>query len=87
MIVDRPTPLQVHLAVVDKSPHVLPLLKAPGAQDERGRGHLLVDRLADSLADRWGCDILGSARRPWDKGCWAELRITAGVENRDRDLA
>ncbi|WP_274912523.1 ATP-binding protein [Streptomyces sp. WZ-12] len=77
VIVDRPAATQLRLAVVDKDPYALPVLRFPGDEDERGRGLLLVDR----LSERWGCDVLGSAVRPWGKRSWAELRIAGGPDN------
>jgi hypothetical protein len=70
--IDRPSPGWVRLAVVDKSSRPPELCK-PEETEERGRGLLLVD----ALADRWGYDLMGSNPQPWGKRCWAELRTDA----------
>jgi anti-sigma regulatory factor (Ser/Thr protein kinase) len=73
VIVARPAPNWVRLAVVDKAPGRLPELRRVDAEAESGRGL----RLVDALADRWGCDLLGShpTRGPWGKSCWAEVFV------------
>lgn len=71
--VARLTPARVRLAVVDRAPARLPHLQAPDTSAETGRGLVLID----SLADRWGYDLLGShpQRGPWGNRCWAEILI------------
>lgn len=71
VIVDRPSDERVHVAVVDRSPHRLPVLRATDTEELSGRGLILVD----ALSDRWGYDRLGPAARPWGKRCWAELTV------------
>ncbi len=69
LVVGRPSPIQVHVGVVDRDPSRLPALERAGAEDESGRGLLIIG----ALAERWGCDLQGSATRPWGKEVWAEL--------------
>lgn len=57
--------------MADRAPSRLPVLGPADDDDESGRGLLLVD----AVADRWGCDLRGSDRRPWGKEVWAELLI------------
>ncbi|MEV0278499.1 ATP-binding protein [Streptomyces sp. NPDC050610] len=71
LVVGRPSSAWVRVAVVDREPSRLPALGRAAFDDESGRGLLLID----SLADRWGCDLRGSGRRPWGKEVWAEFRI------------
>ncbi|MFH0177311.1 ATP-binding protein [Streptomyces cacaoi] len=71
LIVVRPGVTRVRVGVVDREPLGLPTLSTAGAEDEWGRGLLLVD----AVADRWGYDLRGSGRRAWGKEVWAELRI------------
>ncbi|MEU6332770.1 ATP-binding protein [Streptomyces sp. NPDC047049] len=74
VIVDRPTPTRVRLAVVDKTPHRTPELCPADVDGEAESGRGL--RLVDALADGWGYDLLGSHKRgPWGKRCWAELAV------------
>ncbi|MFL4905206.1 ATP-binding protein [Streptomyces sp. MMS24-I2-30] len=75
IIIDRPSDEWVCLAVVDRAPHRLPELLAPSAEEQSGRGLLLIE----ALSDRWGYDRLGPASRPWGKRCWAELTVSLGV--------
>lgn len=70
--VDRPVTDRVRLAVVDRAPRRLPVLRAPGPDDTSGRGLLLIDE----CADRWGYDLLGSGITPWGKRVWADLKVT-----------
>ncbi|WP_431781538.1 ATP-binding protein [Streptomyces chumphonensis] len=65
--VSRPEVALVRIAVVDRSVRP-PVLRLPDADDEGGRGLLLVD----ATAARWGVDPL-----PWGKRVWAELAATA----------
>ncbi|OIK24615.1 ATP-binding protein [Streptomyces malaysiense] len=71
LLVGRPSPARAHIGVVDRAPSRLPVLSPGGADDESGRGLLLID----ALADRWGYTLLGShpLRGPWGKKTWAEL--------------
>ncbi|WP_328503424.1 ATP-binding protein [Streptomyces sp. NBC_00457] len=69
--VDRLGHERVRLAVVDRAPHRLPDLCAPEDEEQSGRGLVLVE----AMSDRWGYDLLGPARRPWGKRCWAELAV------------
>ncbi|MFE9610377.1 ATP-binding protein [Streptomyces sp. NPDC006012] len=71
IIIDRPSDERVYLAVVDRTPHRLPELLTPSAEEQSGRGLLLIE----ALSDRWGYDRLGPASRPWGKRCWAELTV------------
>ncbi|SCK46774.1 Anti-sigma regulatory factor (Ser/Thr protein kinase) [Streptomyces sp. WMMB 714] len=63
VVVTRPGPASVHVAVVDKS-RVAPVPCRASEDDEGGRGLALVEL----LADKWGADPL-----PWGKRVWAEL--------------
>lgn len=75
VIVSRPSPTRVRLAVVDKAPRRLPVPRAVDFEAESGRGlHLL-----EALADRWGYELLGTnaKRGPWGKRCFAELLVSA----------
>ncbi|KUM74805.1 ATP-binding protein [Streptomyces curacoi] len=54
----------VRLAVTDPDPHAWLVLRRPGADDETGRGLLLLD----AVARRWGVD-----RTPGGKTVWCEL--------------
>ncbi|MYX31425.1 ATP-binding protein [Streptomyces sp. SID8381] len=74
LTVARPDAARLRVGVVDREPARLPIL-SQAADDESGRGLLLVD----AVADRWGYDLHGSGRRPWGKEVWAELR-TGGDE-------
>lgn len=71
LVVGRPSATRVRVGVVDRAPTRLPALGHADVDDESGRGLLLVD----AVADRWGCDLRGSGRRPWGKEVWAELRV------------
>ena len=73
VVVARPAPSLVRLAVVDRAPRRFPELRPADAGAESGRGL----RLIDAFAYRWGYDLLGShpTRGPWGKRCWAELRV------------
>lgn len=73
VVVARPAPSLVRLAVVDRAPHRVPELRPADTGAESGRGL----RLIDAFAYRWGYDLLGShpMRGPWGKRCWAELRV------------
>jgi anti-sigma regulatory factor (Ser/Thr protein kinase) len=73
VIVSRPSPTRVRLAVVDKAPDQLPIPHAVNAEAESGRGlHLLK-----AFADCWSYDLLGATARrgPTEKSCWAELTV------------
>ncbi|MEU1318612.1 ATP-binding protein [Streptomyces tibetensis] len=72
--VGRPSATRLRVGVVDREPSRLPILSQAADDDESGRGLLLVD----AVADRWGYDLHGSDRRPWDKEVWAELRTEGG---------
>ncbi|UBI37353.1 ATP-binding protein [Streptomyces mobaraensis] len=72
VIVSRPRPDRVRVAVVDMSPQ-RPVRQTPSSKDERGRGLAVVA----ALAHRWDADSL-----PWGKRVWAELRTAD--ENRPR---
>ncbi|MFE9904329.1 ATP-binding protein [Streptomyces achromogenes] len=63
VVVERPGTARVRIGVVDfsKTP---PVRKAPGPEDEGGRGLALVTELAEG----WGSEPL-----PWGKRVWAEL--------------
>lgn len=74
ILVDRPADLRLYVAVIDREPLRLPVLRVPEPGALNGRGLVLV---AD-LAERWGYDRLGSGPRPWGKRCWAELRVGGG---------
>ncbi|MEI5102301.1 ATP-binding protein [Streptomyces sp. PmtG] len=64
VVITRLDDVVVRLAAADKS-SVLPRLRAPHADELRGRGL----RLVDELSARWGTDPL-----PGGKRVWAELR-------------
>ncbi|MGW1807185.1 ATP-binding protein [Streptomyces sp. NPDC002078] len=68
ILVDRPDPGHVYIAVVDRAPRRLPALRTAGPHETGGRGLLLVD----AHALRWGWDILGGLS-PWGKRVWALL--------------
>ncbi|MFC9225907.1 ATP-binding protein [Streptomyces hygroscopicus] len=73
LIVARPSPDWVRLAVVDRAPRKLPQMREVCADDTTGRGLVLVD----AYADRWGYDLMGSKpRAPWGKSVWCELKVT-----------
>ncbi|MGY1453751.1 ATP-binding protein [Streptomyces sp. SS8] len=63
VVIERPETARLRIGVVDfsKAP---PVRKAPGPDDEGGRGLALMA----ALADRWGTEPL-----PWGKRVWAEL--------------
>lgn len=63
VVVTRPEPATVQIAVVDKS-GVQPVRYEADEDDESGRGLALVEL----MAARWGIDLL-----PWGKRVWAEL--------------
>jgi anti-sigma regulatory factor (Ser/Thr protein kinase) len=71
VIVDRPVDDRLYLAVVDRASSRVPMLRAPDRDDTEGRGLVLIDVLSDC----WGYDLLGPARRPNCKRCWAELAV------------
>ncbi|MCX4907886.1 ATP-binding protein [Streptomyces sp. NBC_00878] len=71
LIVGRPSAERVRVGVVDREPSRVPALSQADADDESGRGLLLID----AVADRWGYDLHGSDRRPWGKEVWAEIRV------------
>ncbi|MFC9956005.1 ATP-binding protein [Streptomyces nigra] len=64
---------RVYLAVTDRSPDRHPQARTPDKDAANGRGLLLVD----SLADRWGYDLLRSHRSGElsAKRVWAELKL------------
>jgi serine/threonine-protein kinase RsbW len=65
VIISRPSPTLVRLAVVDRS-KVIPIIRTDSNGDQtRGRGLLLVD----AFSDRWGTDLYR-----WGKKVWGELR-------------
>ncbi|MEU5547578.1 ATP-binding protein [Streptomyces sioyaensis] len=70
VIVDRPSPERVYVAVVDRAPGRLPELRTPEPEEPCGRGLLLIE----ALSERWSYDRLGPAGRPWGKRCWAQLK-------------
>ncbi|MGW2836878.1 ATP-binding protein [Streptomyces sp. NPDC001493] len=70
LVVERPGASCVRVGIVDEEPSRLPRLGHAGDEDESGRGLLLIN----AVADRWGCDIQGTGRRPQRKEVWAELR-------------
>ncbi|MGW2724885.1 ATP-binding protein [Streptomyces sp. NPDC001492] len=73
LIVSRPSPNRVRLAVVDRAPRQLPQLRQAGADDTSGRGLPLVD----AYSDRWGYDLMGGKPgAPWGKAVWSELEVT-----------
>jgi len=69
LLVRRPSTALVRVGVVDRAPSRLPVFSPVAADDESGRGLLLIDE----LADRWGYDLRGSGPRPWGKEVWAEF--------------
>lgn len=70
--VDRPAPSQLLFAVVDHAPDRRPQRRAPGPDDESGRGLVLLDE----FADRWGYHhVGGSAARQRTKRVGVELRV------------
>jgi anti-sigma regulatory factor (Ser/Thr protein kinase) len=75
LLVERPSATRLRVGVLDREPARLPTLSQADADDESGRGLLLID----AVADRWGYDLHGSGRRPWGKEVWAELRIKDGA--------
>ncbi|MER5259842.1 ATP-binding protein [Streptomyces sp. NPDC002855] len=72
IIVERPGPDRLLLAVVDTS-HDLPCLGIPVADDVRGRGLVLVD----ALAEHWGSTLLGPDGKR-GKRVWAQLAVKSG---------
>ncbi|MFH8791269.1 ATP-binding protein [Streptomyces sp. NPDC017941] len=64
VVIDRPEAGRVRVGVVDFS-KMPPVRKAPGPDDEGGRGLALVTELAED----WGTDPL-----PWGKRVWPELQ-------------
>jgi anti-sigma regulatory factor (Ser/Thr protein kinase) len=73
VLVERPTPDRVRVAVVDRDAYRLPALRAADVDSINGRGLALVD----ALADRWDYDLLGPETRPTRKRVWAELLVKA----------
>ncbi|WP_406322854.1 ATP-binding protein [Streptomyces sp. NBC_00519] len=70
LIVSRPYPEWVRLAVVDRAPRKLPRLRQACADDPTGRGLVLVD----AYSNRWGYDLIGrTPGAPWGKAVWSEL--------------
>ncbi|MCC9703941.1 ATP-binding protein [Streptomyces sp. MNU76] len=69
VIVSRPSPHRVKIAVIDKA-RTIPAMTSPADDAEQGRGLFLID----VLSDRWGCD-----RHPWGKTLWAELEAPRAV--------
>ncbi|GAA3911707.1 ATP-binding protein [Streptomyces sp. W16] len=74
LLVERPSATRLRVGVLDREPARLPTLSQADADDESGRGLLLID----AVADRWGYDLRSSGGRPWGKEVWAELRIEDG---------
>ncbi|MFJ2178260.1 ATP-binding protein [Streptomyces sp. NPDC087851] len=74
LMVGRPSARRVRIGVVDRAPSRLPVLGPADADDESGRGLLLID----ALADLWGYDLHGSGRRVWGKEVWAEILVESG---------
>ncbi|MFF0170185.1 ATP-binding protein [Streptomyces prasinus] len=72
VIIDRPEVDRVYVAVVDRAPRQLPVLREARPDDINGRGLALVEE----MADRWGYDLMGSGRVPWGKRVWAEMKVT-----------
>lgn len=73
VLVLRPGPDRVRVAVVDRAAAKLPQLRTPTFDAVDGRGLLLVSE----LADRWGYDLLwAGGSRPWGKRVWAELKVS-----------
>ncbi|MER6424635.1 ATP-binding protein [Streptomyces sp. NPDC001137] len=71
LIVSRPADDRIRIAVVDRAPARLPVVREAGSDDTCGRGLLLVD----TYADRWGYDRMGTRPgAPWGKAVWAELQ-------------
>ncbi|MGW2953873.1 ATP-binding protein [Streptomyces eurythermus] len=72
LLVTRPSEARVRIGVVDGAPSCLPVFRPAGADDERGRGLILID----ALADRWGYTLLGThpLRGFWGKEIWADLK-------------
>ncbi|MFE2533684.1 ATP-binding protein [Streptomyces sp. NPDC059371] len=70
LVLGRPSPTLLRIGVVDRDPSHLPALNQANADDESGRGLLLVD----AVADRWGYELKGPGKDPWGKEVWAELR-------------
>jgi serine/threonine-protein kinase RsbW len=66
--VTRPPGGVVRIGVVDKC-HTLPVLRAAGDHDVRGRGLAVVE----AVSWRWGTD-----RLRWGKRVWGELRCEPG---------
>lgn len=71
VIIDRPEADRVYVAVVDRAPRQVPVLRVAGPDDVTGRGLALVEE----MADRWGYDLMGSGRIPWGKRVWAEMKV------------
>ncbi|MFI6703235.1 ATP-binding protein [Streptomyces sp. NPDC050509] len=74
LMIGRPSARRVRIGVVDRAPSRLPVLKPAYADDESGRGLLLID----AIADLWGYDLHGSGRRVWGKEVWAEILVESG---------
>ncbi|OIJ68479.1 ATP-binding protein [Streptomyces mangrovisoli] len=70
LVLDRPSPSLLRIAVVDGEPSSLPMLSQASVSDESGRGLLLIN----AVTDRWGYDLTGPSTDPWGKEVWAELR-------------
>ncbi|RDG36064.1 ATP-binding protein [Streptomyces corynorhini] len=71
LMVGRPNARWVRIAVVDRAPSLLPELSLVDADEESGRGLLLID----AIADRWGYDLHGNGRSVWGKEVWVEILI------------
>lgn len=72
LIFERPADDRLYVAVVDCAAYRLPQMYAPEDEnDEHGRGLVLVE----ALADQWGYDRLGPARKFWGKRVWAVLEV------------
>ncbi|MDX3132414.1 ATP-binding protein [Streptomyces europaeiscabiei] len=69
VIVSRPSPDRVQIAVIDKA-RTVPAITSPADDAEKGRGLFLVD----VLSDRWGYDL-----HRWGKTVWAELKASSAV--------
>lgn len=73
VIINRPDPDRVYLAVVDREPHQVPLLRDALPGDIHGRGLALID----DLSDCWGYDLMGRVQRRWGKKVWAKMKTGA----------
>lgn len=71
VVVDRPRVSRVHLAVIDRAPHLVPQQVIPTEDATSGRGLLMVC----SLSAEWGWFHLGPKTEPWGKRVWAEVDV------------